>query len=94
MGAEAVLVNCVPAVEALASVRLLRSSTARPIGVYPNIGHAHDVDGWRFDLMLPPDRFASILLECLEAGASILGGCCGTQPEHLAALAAALSAAP
>ena len=91
LGASAVLVNCVPVVELLGDVRgLAAAGLGVPFGGYGNIGHAHDVDGWRADLMLEPEDFAARLLACRDAGATLLGGCCGTEPRHLAALARAL----
>jgi S-methylmethionine-dependent homocysteine/selenocysteine methylase len=86
LGAAAVLVNCLPVVDLLADVRTLAAAVSVPFGAYGNIGHAHDVDGWRADLMLAPEVFADHLLDCRAAGASLLGGCCGTEPRHLAAL--------
>lgn len=96
LGAEAVLVNCLPTVMIPREVELLaRSADGQvPYGAYGNIGHANDVDGWRVELMLSPVQFAALMLRCRELGATLLGGCCGTQPEHIAALAAALQAEP
>jgi len=34
---------------------------------------------------MEPDEFAVGLKKCFEAGANILGGCCGTTPEHIRA---------
>lgn len=87
LGAAVVLVNCLPVVDLLADVRVLAGAVSGPIGAYGNIGHAHDVDGWRADLMLAPESLAQHLLDCRAAGAQVLGGCCGTEPRHLAALA-------
>ena len=90
LGAVALLVNCVPVAEMLRDVEDLLAATDLPVGCSGNIGHARDVDGWRVDLMLTPEEFAAEAMRCREAGARILGGCCGSQPEHLAALAEAL----
>jgi S-methylmethionine-dependent homocysteine/selenocysteine methylase len=87
LGAAAVLVNCLPAVDLLGDVKVLARAVTVPFGGYGNIGHAHDVDGWRADLMLEPEVFARHLLDCRSAGATLLGGCCGTEPRHLEALA-------
>ena len=90
LGASAVLVNCLPVVDLAADVRLLAGAVSVPFGAYGNIGHAHDVDGWRADLMLEPAVFAETMAACVAAGGRIVGGCCGTEPRHLAALAETL----
>jgi len=90
LGAEAILVNCVPAVRIAATVEALSAVTTRPFGAFANIGHADDVDGWRVELMLSPEEFRDLLLACRDLGAELLGGCCGTEPRHIAALSAAM----
>ncbi len=86
LGAEAVLVNCLPVVDLAADLRVLAGAVTVPFGAYGNIGHAHDVDGWRADLMLEPEVFAEKMAACIATGAQVVGGCCGTEPRHLAAL--------
>jgi S-methylmethionine-dependent homocysteine/selenocysteine methylase len=88
-GAEAVLVNCVPVRGVAAEVARLRAAVGGPVGAYGNVGHDREV-GFRADLMLGPDEFAAATLLAVAGGAAIVGGCCGTEPRHLAALAAAL----
>jgi S-methylmethionine-dependent homocysteine/selenocysteine methylase len=92
LGAEAVLVNCVPAQEVRADVEALAACATITFGAYPGLGHARGVDGFREDLVLDPEDFAQRLLELRDLGAEILGGCCGTRPEHLAAVHGALPA--
>lgn len=87
LGTASVLVNCVPMTDLAGEVARLAASTSLPVGGYGNIGHAHDVDGWRVELMLEPEAFADHALACRAAGATLLGGCCGTEPRHLAELA-------
>lgn len=94
LGVEAALVNCLPVVDLLGDVGRLLAAVEVPAGGYGNIGHAHDVEGWRVELMLSPTEFAARSLECVAAGARIVGGCCGTQPEHLAELAERLRNRP
>ena len=64
--------------------RLARLST-RPIIVKPNAGLPKVVDG-RTVFTVGPDAFAADVRRLVDAGASIVGGCCGTTPDHLAAL--------
>jgi methionine synthase I (cobalamin-dependent) len=40
---------------------------------------------------MPPEPFAAGIAQCLQAGARLVGGCCGTTPEHIRALAAMLN---
>ena len=72
--------------------RLAKVST-KPIIVKPNAGMPKLVDG---KTVFPetPDEFAAHVAALVRAGASIVGGCCGTTPAHIAAVTAAgLSAA-
>jgi 5-methyltetrahydrofolate--homocysteine methyltransferase len=63
-----------------------RAATPLPIIAQPNAGAPKLVEGQTvFDM--PPDEFARGMFECLKNGASLLGGCCGTTPEHIRALA-------
>ncbi|MCK6448769.1 MAG: methionine synthase [Planctomycetes bacterium] len=68
-------------------VRLLGQSSPRAIAVYPNAGLPQVVDGKPF-YPLTPEELADWLLRFVEEdGVSIVGGCCGTTPEHIAAVA-------
>lgn len=53
-----------------------------PIIVNPNAGLPHVEEG-KTIFNIKPEEFASIMKEIAEMGACILGGCCGTTPEHL-----------
>ena len=67
----------------------LRDFTELPLGVYPNLGHLAG-SLWRFDDETDPQRYAELALRWRAEGAQIVGGCCGTTPEHIAAAAQAL----
>jgi SAM-dependent methyltransferase len=67
----------------------LRDFTELPLGVYPNVGHLAG-SLWRFDDDVDPARYAELALGWRAEGAQIVGGCCGTTPEHIAAAAKAL----
>lgn len=61
-----------------------------PVVVKANAGLPHVVDGvTAFDV--GPDAFARDMADCVAVGASVVGGCCGTTPAHLAAVRAALA---
>lgn len=61
------------------------------IGVYPNgFGQPHDDLGWLFETNSDSmDRFVKIALAWKDAGARMIGGCCGTTPDYIRALATA-----
>lgn len=92
-GAEAVLVNCTPLVDTEVCLRELREGCDVPLGAYPNLEDRRGLPpGRHVDRALPasagPDEFADTLQRWRdELGVAVLGGCCGTTPEHLAALA-------
>src|SRR5579875_3093452 len=72
------------------AVRYLSAHSRVPISVLPNAGLPAVVDG-RMHYDLTPDELASHLLRFVsEYGVRAVGGCCGTTPEHLRAVVAAL----
>jgi homocysteine S-methyltransferase len=75
--------------ELLAVLRRLAATTARPLSAFPNAGFPELVDGRTFYLATP-DYFAALGRDMAAAGAGLIGGCCGTGPDHIRALAAAL----
>ncbi len=86
LGVAAICVNCsLPAVTT-AALRCLRALTDRPIGAYANLGTVHPTAGWQPDERTSGADYAAIVAKWLEIGARIVGGCCGTRPEHIAAL--------
>ena len=65
-------------------VRLLGQTCRKSIGVYPNAGLPQLVDGKPF-YPLTPEELADWLRRFVEEdGVGLVGGCCGTTPEHLA----------
>jgi S-methylmethionine-dependent homocysteine/selenocysteine methylase len=91
-GVRAILVNCVPVAEIPETLESLRAQTNLPIGCYPNLGHSAGV-GWEFDPEIGPPEYARLARSWVDAGASIVGGCCGVTPEHVAALRDAVDSA-
>ena len=73
----------------LEHVRRLAAATSLPIVVKPNAGMPKIVDG-RTVFTVGPEAFADDVMALVEAGASIVGGCCGTTPEHIAAVRRAI----
>ena len=94
-GADVIGVNCSGGPAQL--LRLLKQMHhAVPNGrfwVKPNAGWPEQVGG-RIMYPADPDYFGDYALSFREAGASIVGGCCGTTPQHIAAMRKALDTSP
>lgn len=86
LGADIVGINCSTGPEKMAEmVRQMKKYANVPILAKPNAGLPQMVDGETvYDM--GPEEFASFGPMLMEAGASVLGGCCGTTPEHIARL--------
>lgn len=86
LGADAVGVNCSLGPDALLPVvETLLGTVSLPIMVQPNAGLPRLVEGVTvFDVS--PDEFAQWAARFRDAGVTILGGCCGTTPEHIRAM--------
>jgi methionine synthase I (cobalamin-dependent) len=70
--------------EIIEIIHRYRAVTDLPLFARPNAGTpTRDGDGWVYPLT--PQAMAARLPELLEAGACMVGGCCGTTPEHIAA---------
>jgi S-methylmethionine-dependent homocysteine/selenocysteine methylase len=82
----AVLVNCTPLDETVACLEVMSRTAQLPFGAYPNAGVVGPTGAWRFDPAVTPERFAALAKEWLRTGAQVLGGCCGTAPDHIKAL--------
>ncbi|OUO59120.1 homocysteine S-methyltransferase family protein [Olsenella sp. An270] len=91
LGAAAVGINCSLGPAEVAPLVARMADWARcPLMVQANAGLPHVEDGVTvYDI--GPDEFATAVVPMLESGVSILGGCCGTTPEHIAAERALLS---
>jgi S-methylmethionine-dependent homocysteine/selenocysteine methylase len=88
-GARAVLVNCTPAPRTLAFLQAIAALDV-PFGAYANAGAASEGLGWSADARAAAEAYAVHARSWIAAGASVVGGCCGTGPEHVAELAQAL----
>ena len=60
----------------------IQNHVTKPISIMPNAGFPRDVEGRQLYLA-SPDYFAEYSLKFLDSGASIIGGCCGTTPQHI-----------
>jgi 5-methyltetrahydrofolate--homocysteine methyltransferase len=70
-------------------VQRLARATSTPIVVKPNAGLPKSENG-RTIFTVGPEDFAKDVLELVKSGAAMAGGCCGSTPEHIAALSALL----
>lgn len=91
-GADAVGANCgtrMATSDFARAVAEMRQAVDLPIIVQANAGSPELVDGVAV-YKLTPEEFAAGMREVVAAGANIVGGCCGTTPQHIAALARAV----
>ncbi|MDO5145981.1 MAG: homocysteine S-methyltransferase family protein [Eubacteriales bacterium] len=90
LGADVIGINCSTGPEKmLPIVRQMKEYAEVPLMVKPNAGLPALVDGETVYPMTP-EEFASWGPAFVEAGAGLLGGCCGTTPEHIRLLAGAV----
>ncbi len=82
----AVLANCLPPSNVAACLPVLRAS-GLPWGIYPNLGAPVDGGSGRRSEERTPEAFAEHAAAWLDDGARIVGGCCGTNPAHIRAVA-------
>ncbi|MCT7660668.1 bifunctional homocysteine S-methyltransferase/methylenetetrahydrofolate reductase [Mycobacterium deserti] len=75
-------------------VRELRRWGTLPISAQPNAGLPRRLPDRRFEYALDHDYFVRYARRCIEAGASMVGGCCGTTPMHIRALTASVKQVP
>jgi len=81
-----ILINCVPLAFIDRAFAELRAAHSGSIGLYANVGHADDQVGWTLTDDVLPEAYARHAQQWISQGAAIIGGCCGTTPDHIAAL--------
>jgi len=92
VGAHVIGANCGQGIVGYVEIcRRLHAATDRPIWIKPNAGLPEMVEG-KAVYRVTPAEFASYVPALLEAGASFVGGCCGTTPDFIRAIASALRA--
>lgn len=86
LGAQAAGLNCSLGPDEIAPLARQMAPYVRcPLMAQPNAGLPHVVDGETvFDV--GPEAFAQAMRPIIEAGATVVGGCCGTTPDHIRAL--------
>ncbi len=93
LGVSAILAMCAPAESMRGLATSLRQHTQLPLGVYPNNGQ-YDMWQWRWEHVLTPEAFAAEARAFAAEGMNIIGGCCGTRPDDIAAVSRALASEP
>jgi S-methylmethionine-dependent homocysteine/selenocysteine methylase len=92
-GAEVMAVNCAPLADITTAVSELRQHCAGPVGAFAHIGR-YDPPSWKFGFYprfsgtdaVPPARYLEAAREWKAISAQVIGGCCGTTPDHIKAL--------
>jgi methionine synthase / methylenetetrahydrofolate reductase (NADH) len=85
-GADIIGLNCSVGPQAiLEAIEKMAPVTRRKLSAQPNAGMPREVGG-RSMYMASPEYMATYALHLVHAGARVVGGCCGTTPEHIAAM--------
>ncbi|MGC8749006.1 MAG: bifunctional homocysteine S-methyltransferase/methylenetetrahydrofolate reductase [Candidatus Kapaibacteriota bacterium] len=91
-GADVVGVNCTVGPQVMLNwLEQVRNHTSFPISIMPNAGKPKNVDG-RNIYLASPEYFAEYAKLLVKSGANIIGGCCGTTPEHIKKMSTAILA--
>lgn len=91
LGVDIIGLNCVLGPKSMLDFleRMVRL-TYKPISIMPNAGKPQYLDGRTF-YMSTPEYFGVYTKRLIEAGARVVGGCCGTTPEHIKKMGDALA---
>src|SRR5208282_1265877 len=83
-------INCsVGPVAMLDAIERVRAATSLPLSAQPNAGMPRSVEG-RNIYLCSPEYMASYTRKFVAAGVQLIGGCCGTTPDHIRAMKSAL----
>lgn len=89
-GADVIGCNCsVGPVDMLEAIERVRTVTSLPLSAQPNAGIPRSVEG-RNIYLCSPEYMASYARKFVSAGVRLVGGCCGTTPEHIRVMKSAL----
>ena len=92
-GADVIGCNCsVGPVDMLEAMESVRALTALPLAAQPNAGIPRSVEG-RNIYLCSPEYMASYARKFVAAGVRLIGGCCGTTPDHIRVMKSALRVA-
>jgi homocysteine S-methyltransferase len=89
---QAIGLNCsVGPAGILAALETIAGATTCPLTAQPNAGLPREIQGRKM-YMASPEYFGKFARRLIQAGARFVGGCCGTTPEHIKAMADAIHA--
>jgi S-methylmethionine-dependent homocysteine/selenocysteine methylase len=99
LGAEVILASCAPPEDIDRALTKLNTQTSR-YGGFAHLGR-FDPPSWKFEFFpqfsgsdaWPPERYATTARRWRDQGAQVIGGCCGSGPDHVRALKAELAGA-
>jgi len=90
-GADIIGCNCGAGIDYYIKVTaMLRAATNKPIWVKANAG-LPEIENGKIVYKMSPQEYATKAKQLVQAGANIIGGCCGTSPEFIKVLSATLS---
>jgi methionine synthase I (cobalamin-dependent)/5,10-methylenetetrahydrofolate reductase len=95
LGVEVIGLNC--SIGPLTSLEILHTLAAQvevPLSIQPNAGFPKRVGGRIVYPLASPEVFSEFTRQALALGARLIGGCCGTNPQHIAAVARTLRTPP
>jgi homocysteine S-methyltransferase len=93
LGVDVIGMNCsIGPLTALDILRTLTPAVDVPLAIQPNAGFPKRVGGRIVYPLASPALFREFAREALTVGARLIGGCCGTTPKHIAAVAEVLRA--
>ena len=82
-GADVIGLNCgVGPTHVLTALEKMRGVTTKKLSAQPNAGLPRDVQGRQF-YMCSPEYMSKFAKRFIKAGATFIGGCCGTTPQHI-----------
>ncbi|MGO9433779.1 MAG: bifunctional homocysteine S-methyltransferase/methylenetetrahydrofolate reductase [Terracidiphilus sp.] len=91
-GADAIGVNCSTGPSTvLTALEAMQHATTLPLAAMPNAGMPRAIEG-RNIYLCSPEYMASFARKAIAAGAQLVGGCCGTTPNHIRAMRSAMRA--
>jgi len=92
IGADIIGVNCTVGPQVMLNwLEQVRKHTNLPISIMPNAGKPRNIDG-RNIYLSTPEYFGEYAKHFIQSGANIIGGCCGTGPEHIQKMRASINA--
>jgi homocysteine S-methyltransferase len=92
LGADVIGLNCgVGPTHILTALEKMRGVTTKRLSAQPNAGLPRDVQGRQF-YMCSPEYMSKFAKRFIKAGATLIGGCCGTTPQHIKLISDAVRA--